>query len=148
MFNHVRMEAALVVGIVAAGIAVAVAIPPAGATESVRPVVSVAPRSTVTVTIPPFYVDPSDRLPATVVRGRNYSVSVRAMASAGTGGGTLSLTAVGGTMASCKVAVREIVPVTLKCNVKATAPHTLIITASGATKKFPTQSTKFAHAVR
>jgi len=148
MFKHVRIEAALVVGVVAAGLAVALAIPPAGATESTRHVTSVAPRSTVTVTIPPFYVDPTDGLPATVLKGSTYTVSVRGMATAGTGGGTMTLTAVGGAMGTCKATVKEITPVTLKCSVKVTSAQSLAINVSGATKKYPTQTTKFAHLVR
>jgi hypothetical protein len=148
VFKHVRIELALLVCASAAGTALAVAIPPAGATQTTRHVVSVAPLSTITVTIPPFYFDPTDALPETVTKGRTYTVSLRAMASAGTGGGTLSLTAVGGTMSACKVAVKEITPVTVKCNVKVTSPQSLVINATGATKKFPRQSTTFTHAVR
>lgn len=148
MFKHVRLEAALVIGVVGAGLAVAMAIPPAGATESTRHVVSVAPRSTVTVTIPPFYVDPTDGLPTTVLKGKTYNVSVRGMATAGTGGGAMTLTAVGGSMATCKATVKEITPVTLKCSVKVTSAQALSITVTGATKKYPSQTTKFAHAVR
>jgi hypothetical protein len=148
MFTHVRLEAALAVGVVAAGLAVAMAIPPAGASESTRHVAAVAPRSTVTVTIPAFYFDPTDGLPATVTKANTYTVTVRGMATAGTGGGTFTLTAAGGTMTSCKATAKEITPVTLKCTVKVSSPKSLVITAIGATKKFPSQSTKFVHAVR
>lgn len=148
MFKHVRMEAALAVGVVAAGFAVAMAIPPAGASESTRHVAAVAPRSTVTVTIPAFYFDPTDGVAATVTKGSTYTVTVRGMATAGTGGGTFTLTATGGTMSACKVAVKEITPVSLKCTVKVTSRQSLVITATGATKKFSAQSTKFVHAVR
>jgi hypothetical protein len=148
MFKHVRIEAVAVIGLVVASAAIASAIPPAGASAPTRHVVSVAPRSTITVTIPPFYLDASDGLPATVAKGSTYTVSLRGMATAGTGGGTLTLAALGGTMSACKATAKEITPVTLKCTVKVTSPHALVITASGATKKFPTQTTKFAHSVR
>jgi hypothetical protein len=148
MFKHVRREVATCVALFIAALTVAAAIPPAVASEPTRHIVTVAPRSTISDTIPAFYFDATDGLPATVVKGNVYSVSLRGMATAGTGGGTLTIVAVGGTMSACKATAKEITPVTLKCTVKVTSPQSLVLTASGATKKFPTQTTKFAHAVR
>jgi hypothetical protein len=149
MFRHIRLEAAGALALLVAGGALALAIPSASADVPTRHVISRQPASTITVTIPPVMFGNTDGLPATLTRGKSYVVMVSAMATAGSGGGSMAVTVVGGSMSACKATLKEITAVNLKCTVKANVTSSnLSVSALATTRNYPKQSTSFSHSVK
>ena len=110
---------------------------------------SVAPRGIVTVTIPPVVFTATDGLPAALVRGRTYTVQVSAVATGGTGGGTLKVTAAGGVLPSCTATLREGQAATVKCQVKVNSTAgKLLVSAVGTTRKYAPIATVYTHAAQ
>jgi len=129
----------------AAGLALSLAVVPALAS----PQTLVRTRSVVSVTVPPLVTGPTDGLPSTLARNKSYVVAVRGMATAGTGGATMTVTGTGVTLTACSARLSEITPYTLKCalRVNPTANRVVINVAAKGTGFFA-KFASFAHTAK
>jgi hypothetical protein len=131
------------------GAACALAVAVAALPTAAMPLTSVRQTSTVTVTVPPIVTGDTDSVPAVVAHGRSYAIALRVMATAGTGGATVNVTATGATMSACSLKVAEIKVYTLKCPLRVNATATkVVVDLSAKGKGFSAKYVSFTHAAK
>ena len=102
----------------------------------------------VTVTIPGVVFSGTDALPTTLAHGKTYTVRIMAMATAGSGGGAMSVTASGATVTACSAKLPEIQLSSVTCQLTVPGKGTHVtLRVVGSTNSYTPATKTFAHLI-